>query len=111
MKKVQLLLVAFVMGTLSLFANNVETPNVSKDEIRKQIIELIESTEMNFEQNSFVNITFTFNTEGEIIVLKVDSMNQNIISFVRENLNGKKLEKPGKVNKEYIMPISVVSKY
>ena len=35
MKNVKLFLVAFAIGTIGLFANNIETPNVSKDEIRK----------------------------------------------------------------------------
>jgi hypothetical protein len=111
MKNVKLFLVTFVIGTLGLFANNIETPSVSKDEIRKQIVELFNTSEIVFEQNSYVNITFTFNTEGEIVVLKVDSMNENILKFIRENLNNKKFNKPGKVNKEYTMPINVVTKY
>ncbi|MBI9040952.1 hypothetical protein [Lutibacter sp.] len=111
MKNVKLFLVAFAIGTIGLFANNIETPNVSKDEIRKQIVELFDSSELSFEQNSYVNITFTFNTEGEIIVLKVDSMNENILKFIREQLNHKKFDKPGRVNREYTMPINVVTKY
>lgn len=110
MKKVQLLLVAFALGTMSLFANNVETPTVSKEEIRQQIVELIQSTDMSFDQDSSVNISFTFNTSGEIVVLKVDSMNKEVLNFVRKNLNGVKLENPGKVGREYTMPLSVISK-
>ncbi|WP_372746288.1 hypothetical protein [Lutibacter sp.] len=110
MKKLQVLLVAFTLGTMSLFANNIETPEVSKDEIRQQIVELIQSTDFNFDNNTNVNITFTFNTEGEIVVLKVNSISKDVLNFVRTNLNGVKLENPGKVNREYTMPLSVVSK-
>jgi len=111
MRKAKLLLVAFALGTMGLFANEIDTPNVSKDEIRKQIIELIDLTEVSLQQDLFIDITFTFNSTGEIVVLKVNSMDKDVLNFVRENLNGKKLDKPGKVSKEYTMPISVVSKY
>lgn len=110
MKNAKLLLVAFVLGTMSLFANNIETPTVSKEDIRKQIVELLETSTTNVASEISVNITFTFNTEGEIVVLKVASIDKEVLKFVRENLNGKTIENPGKVKREYTMPISVVKK-
>ena len=35
---------------------------------------------------------------------------KEVLKFVRENLNGKTIENPGKVKREYTMPISVVKK-
>jgi hypothetical protein len=110
MKKSKLFLVAFAIGTLGLFANNEETPSVSKDEIRKQIIELLETSTTDVAAEISVNITFTFNTEGEIVVLKVASIDKEILNFVRENVNGQKIENPGKVKRQYTMPISIVTK-
>jgi len=110
MNKFKLLAIALVMGATSLIANNIENPNTSKDEIRKQIIELLEDSSTKISADTYINITFTFNTEGEIVVLKVESIDKEILSFIRENINGKKIEKPGKVNKQYVMPINVIKK-
>lgn len=107
MKKVKLLIVAFVVSTMSLFANEGENPVVSKDEIRAQIIELLQNINTNVSSEIVVDVTFTFNTEGEIVVLKVQSDNKEVLGFIRTNLNGKKLENPGKVKREYTMPINV----
>tara|TARA_R110001583_G_scaffold137891_2_gene289448 strand:- start:252 stop:578 length:327 start_codon:yes stop_codon:yes gene_type:complete len=107
MNKFKLLSIVLVMGVTSLFANTNINPDISKDEIRKQIIELVEKTTNVFENEIVVNVTFTFNTEGEIIVLNIDSRERDVLSFIRKNLNNKKLEYPGKVNREYTLPISI----
>ena len=98
MNKFKLLAIVLVMGVTSLFANSNIDPDVSKDEIRKQIIELVDNTTTVFEKEIIVYVTFTFNTEGEIIVLNVNSKDKDVLSFIRKNLNNKKLEKPGRVN-------------
>lgn len=107
MNKFKLLAIVLVMGVTSLFASSNIDPDVSKDEIRKQIIELVEKTATVFENETTVNVTFTFNTEGEIIVLNVNSKDREVLAFIRENLNNKKLENPGRVKREYTLPISI----
>ncbi|NLP57308.1 hypothetical protein [Lutibacter sp. B1] len=109
MKKLQLMALALVLGTMSLFANN-ETPEVSKDEIRKQIVELVQASEPQFTNETIVKLTFTFSSEGEIVVLGMDSKNKEVIEFVKENLNYKKIENPGKQNKKYTLSINVKNK-
>ena len=107
MNKFRLLAIALVFGTTSLFANTIITPDVSKDEIRKQIIELVENSTNTIENQVIVNVTFTFSTEGEIVVLKVNSTDKQVLSFIRENLNSKTLENPGKLNRHYTMAINI----
>lgn len=107
MNKFRLLAIALVFGTTSLFASTIITPDVSKDEIRKQIVELVENSADTVENQISVNVTFTFSTEGEIVVLKVNSANKKVLSFIRKNLNNKKLESPGKANRHYTMAINV----
>jgi len=107
MNKFRLLAIALVFGTTSLFANTIITPEVSKDEIRKQIVELVESSTNTFENQVLVNVTFTFSSEGEIVVLKVNSTDKQVLAFIRENLNSKTLENPGKANKRYTMSINI----
>lgn len=103
MNKFRLLAIALVFGTASLFANNITSPDVSKEEIRKQIIELVENSEITFESQVSINISFTFSSEGEIIVTKVDSRDKNVLTFIRKNINGKKLKNPGTEGKELKM--------
>jgi len=106
MNKFRLLAIALVLGTASLFANTIN-PEVSRDEIRKQIIELVGQSKVSVNDVTTVNVTFTFSSEGEIVVLKVDSKDEQVLSFVRENLNSKKLEKPARANRYFTMPISI----
>ena len=107
MNKFKLMAIAFVLGTASLFASPINNPDVSSDEIRSQIIELVNASASNIDTEISANITFSFNTEGEIVVLKVESLDKNVLTFIRENINGKKIENPGKVRKKYEMFITV----
>ena len=107
MNKFRLLAIALVFGTTSLFASTIITPDVSKDDIRKQIIELVENSTTEINSQVIVNVTFTFNTSGEIVVLKVNSKDKQVLTFIRENLNSKTLENPGKANRHYTMAINI----
>jgi len=100
MNKYKLLAIALLIGTLSLFAND-KRPNVSKDEIVKQIIELVQVAQPTFANNTTINLTLTFSSEGEIVVLDIDSKNKEVIKFVLDNINYKKIENPGKRDKRY----------
>jgi hypothetical protein len=107
MNKFRLLAIALVFGTTSLFASTIITPDVSKDEIRDQIVELVENSNIKIDKEVSVNVTFTFSSEGEIVVLKVNSIDKQVLSFIRENINSKILENPGKINRHYKMDISI----
>ncbi len=107
MNKFKVLAIAFVLGTTSLFANNIVNPEVSKDEIRQQIIELVEHSQNTIASQVTVNVTFTFSTSGEIIVKKVNSTDKDVLAFIRENINSKVLENPGRANKNFTMSIVI----
>jgi hypothetical protein len=107
MNKFKVLAIALVLGTTSLFANNIVNPDVSKDEIRQQIIELVEHSVNTIDGEVTVNVTFTFSTSGEIIVKKVSSTDKEVLAFIRENINSKILENPGKANRNFTMPIVI----
>jgi hypothetical protein len=107
MNKIKVLAIVLMMGATSLFANPTVDADVTKDEIRKQIIELVEKSVSNFKNEITVTITFTFNTSGEIIITNVESRTKEVLAFIRENINNKKLENPGKVKREYTLPITI----
>lgn len=107
MKKLQLLAIAFVFGTASLFALNVTHPDESTKKLRTEIIELLEAPEFTVNYEVIVIINFTFNSEGEIVVLAVNSTDSDILNYIRGNLNGKKIENPGERDKLFTMPLKV----
>jgi hypothetical protein len=107
MRKFKLLALALVIGTASLFATNTNNPDVVKKEIRTQIIDLLGAPDFTVADEINVTISFTFSSEGEIVVLDVNSKNRDVLNFVRENLNYKKIDNPGERDKLYTMPLKV----
>jgi hypothetical protein len=108
MKKILLLALALVIGSGTLFANNVE-PNLDKEEIRDQIVELLNSPKFELKRDLQVEIAFTFSSEGEIVILKVNSKDREVLDYLRNNLNYKKINNPGEQNKIYSMPLKIVA--
>ena len=107
MKKFKLMALAFVLGTASLFAANGDNLKEPTKKIRTQIENLLQSSVENIDSEMTVNITFTFSSEGEIVVLNVDTKNKDILNYIRENLNYKKVESPGERDKHYTMPLKI----
>ena len=92
MRKFKLLALALFIGTASLFAGNTNNPDAPKKEIRNQIINLLGTPDFILNDDINVTITFTFSSEGEIVVLNVNSKNSDVLNFVRKNLNYKKIK-------------------
>jgi len=108
MRKFKLLVLAFVLGTASLFAANVETlEDVPAKVIRNQIVDLLTAPNFVIESETQIAVTFTFNSEGEIVVLSVNSKDAQILNYVRKNINGKVIEMPGERDKLYTMPLKI----
>ena len=107
MRKFKLLALALVIGATSTFAMNSEDPGAPKEEIRDQIVKMLKTPDFKISKEMNVEITFTFSSEGEIVVLKVDSTNRDVLNFVRENLNYKKIQNPGERDKHYTMPLKI----
>ncbi len=105
MRKFKLLALALVIGTASLFATTVE--EVPNEEIRSQIVKLLKTPDFGIDYEMTVNISFTFSSEGEVVVLSVDSKNRNVLNYVRKNLNYKKIQSPGERDKLYTMPLKI----
>ena len=101
-----LLALALVIGTASLLATNVN-PDDSKKEMRAQIVKLLHTPDFGVDYEMTVNISFTFSSEGEVVVLGVDSQNSTIFHHIRENLNYKKIQSPGEKDKLYTMPLKI----
>ena len=109
MKKFKLLALAFVIGTAGLFAAEIDGPDTPKKEIRTQIVKLLKTPRFAVPNDIDVTVTFTFSSEGELVVLDVDSDNRDVLKYVRKNLNYKKIQNPGDRDKLYTMPLKLTS--
>ena len=110
MKKFKLLALAFVVATTSLFAVNAELPDVPVKQIRNQVMDLFEIPDFLYQDEMTVNVTFKFDASGKIIVLDVDSKNQDVLNYVRKNMNNKQIETPGEIDRTFKLPLRLVKK-
>ncbi len=109
MRKFKLLALALVIGTASIFASGGDDPREANKKIRAQIVNLLHDADFIVDHETTVNLTFTFSSKGEIVVLKVDSRDKDILNYIRENLNYQKVDNPGVLDKIYTMPLKVTS--
>lgn len=70
-------------------------------------MKLLDDAKFEIKENYKTHFTFTFNSDGEIVVLDVNSNRKDIKEYIRKNINKKKLENPGVKNQKYTMPIIV----
>jgi len=107
MRNFKLLAIALVIGSASLFAADVDGPEVPVKEIRNQIIELLQAPDFLLTKDVNVVIKFTFSSVGEIVVLCPGCKDERIVNYIRENLNYKKFKNPGVRDKIYLMPLKM----
>ena len=107
MKKLKLLAFALLIGTAGMVASETSKNDVEKPTIGTQIENLLNYTEFTFDNTSEVQITFTFNSEGEIVVLKVNSTDSEVLNYIRKNLNGKTIKNPGERDKHYNLSLKL----
>ena len=105
MKKFKLMALAIAIGTTSLFASNVEVPDVPVKKIRNQVSELFNTHDFYLNKDIYVNVTFKFSSQGKIIVLKVNSKNNDVINYIRKNMNKKRIETPGEIDRVFTVPL------
>lgn len=104
MKNLKVLVLALVISTGSLFAAEI-VPDIPVKEIRSQIVDLFQAPEFAIQDELKINIVFTFNSEGEIVVLNVDSKDSDVLDYVRKNLNNQTIDSPGEMNRVFTMPL------
>ena len=111
MRKLSLVLVAAILlSTGNLLANNVDNVKPTKT-LTTQISKLLSvNTLTEKEVNAIAQVRFTINSEKEIVVLSVVSENDRLESFVKGNLNYKKVVIKNYVEgKVYTVPVRIQS--
>lgn len=105
MRKFKLLALALVIGTASVFATNGDDSKETNKKIRSEIVSLLQAADFIVSEEVTVELTFTFSSEGEIVVICAGCTDPEIVNYIRENLNYKKFETPGLRDKIYKMPL------
>ncbi|HEY9168227.1 MAG TPA: hypothetical protein VIN72_01920 [Lutibacter sp.] len=95
MKKLKLLVLAFVIGTMNLFATTIFIdPPLTKDNKTQEKKSLSNTTisESDALYNKEINlkITSAYNSEGELVILDVQSENEDALISVLETMNNKR---------------------
>ena len=106
MRKLMLTALALVIATTTLFASNTN-PDESDKNIRSQIQKLLDVTDFHVNEDITVEIVFTFDSTDEIIVLKVNSIDSDVLKYIRENLNHKTISNPGIKDRHYMIPLVI----
>ena len=106
MKKLALLTLTVLISTTGLFAMDISPLESAKD-VRSQIVQLLDNPEFAAERDFSVEVKFTFSSEGEIVVLDVNSTRKDVLEYIREHINYQKLENPGVRNRIYTMPLTI----
>ena len=108
MKKFNLLALALAIGTMSLFATTTnKTADIPVKVIGDQITSLFTTPNFAIEKDLSVNVLFTFDSEGKIVVLRVASKDKDIVNYVNESMNHKTIEVPGEMNRAFTLPLKL----
>jgi hypothetical protein len=107
MKNLKLLALALVIGSASLFANTTSVLDIPAKQIAQQVSELFDTPEFNVNQDLKVMVVFTFDTEGKIVVLKVDSKDPDVLRYIRQTLKNKSIDTPGEPYRQFTLPLTI----
>ncbi|MBW1297498.1 hypothetical protein [Aquimarina litoralis] len=91
MKKLIVLAVAILTST-QIFANDKKAEETNEQKLRSEIALLLKRPEIKLDTDEIkANIEFIVNTNGEIVILTVDSEKEAIEEYVKFRLNYKKV--------------------
>lgn len=110
MKKFNLLVLALALFTVTI-ATADPKPLKPTDELRVQIIDLIGTNiiaDMEVAESN-ADVLFTVNSKKELILLSVDSENDQLENYLKRKLNYKKVNhRPSKPGEIYLLPVKMV---
>ncbi len=111
MKKLKLLIIAFMLFAINASANNFD-PIKPTDELRAELIQLIH-LQCDYlslkDKDCSAEILFTINSHNEIVVISVSSPNPKAEKHLASKLNYKKIIPNGyKQGVLFLLPIKIV---
>jgi hypothetical protein len=94
-----------------LQAGNIKSP---LNELRTFVVTLVQDPTndiFNGQDKIEANIYFTINSLGEIVILTVDAVNEDLKDFVKQRMNYKKTSIDGiNINEQYIIKVNFVKR-
>ncbi len=95
MKKFELLVLAFVIGTMNLFATNFSPDYPIIKDNKPPVKKLLSDTtilDSHILYNKEINLkkTSTYNSEGKLVTLDMQSENDDVLISILESLNEKR---------------------
>ncbi len=106
-KSITLALVLLV-GT-TLFAANPITDKVNKEEASQEIAQLLKGPLFELDVDTHASVLLIINSESELVVLSVDTENEQVERYIKNRLNYKKLKNSLEIGKEYRLPVIITS--
>lgn len=111
MKNLKLFVIAIALFSINATAADFH-PIKPTDELRVEIVDMIGSdfnNEMMIAEHNEANVLFTVNSKKELIVLSVDTENEQLESYLKWKLNYKKVDyRPSKNGEIYLLPVKMV---
>lgn len=103
---------ALALGTVATIAANPKTMTIN-EKLRSEIERLLDHPDF-LESETIISakVEFLVNQKGEIVVLKIDSKSEKIITFIKARLNYQIVKESSGLlnNRKFLIPVVVVKK-
>ncbi|RPD96553.1 hypothetical protein EGM88_09300 [Aureibaculum marinum] len=109
MKKLSVFIVMLFLGTLMVFPTNVK--NDLNPDLTIQIREMLKSPDfINSKEELNATVFLTLNSNNEIVIIQVDSEEEQVENFVKSRLNYKKVKSHTSIQgKIFKMPLKIIA--
>jgi len=108
LKSVVLALVLLAGTTLSA-ATEPTDAKTNKEQAIVEIAQLLKNPRFELEEDTRASVILMVNSKDELVVLSVDTENDQVESYVKSRLNYKKLVHTLEKGKEYRLPVVITS--
>ncbi len=97
----------FLLGTTSVFAVNDATIEDKTTATSTEMTKLLQNPDFIVEYEMEANVLFTVNDENEILILSVETEDDQVVSYVKSRLNYQTLKSNLETGKQYVLPVRI----
>jgi len=97
-----------IFGTTTAFASN--PIDIATKELRNEIVKLLDAPQIELtEEETLAQVRFIMNSKGEIVILSVVSNNDQVDTYIKRELNYKKIKNLSyTIGKVFVMPLKIM---
>ena len=108
MKTIKMLLLVVAITFSSVLSASTAPRNAETLAITSDVLKRLKNPQFILEQDTKANVTLTVNKNNEIVVLSVDSDNEEIVNYIKSRLNYSKISvELYDKSKTYIVPVTL----